>query len=195
MEKEFIALIEEVEMMKAKLTERDTLQEQRQELGRQAREFRDKVIEKYNAEEARIDALAAKAEEENRMQKEEITLLIKKQVKEGSAFKEGERLEKLKASVYSFELNMEAIRQLKKEVVISEEEQRQAEEYIAESRKIIAELRRCSGEITDSLAKISHGSGMTCPAFFDMHVLNMQANGMQEFFAVFNTMRKEGAEE
>ena len=46
MEKEFIALIEEVEMMKEKLTERDTLQEQRQELGRQAREFRDRVIEK-----------------------------------------------------------------------------------------------------------------------------------------------------
>lgn len=191
MDNSFIALFAGVARLKELVEQRDELQEQKNELSFDARQFKEKVIKAYKEKEDYITGLIDQAEAENENHKKEIVELTKRQVKEGAAFKDAARLKQLKSDVSTHELNLEALQQLRNEVVISAEDQKIISDYRTLGTAACKAITSNAYNIIEKLLEIKNLSGVNCPALFDFHIMKVREEVFYDIFAETDKMRKE----
>ena len=191
MENEFISLFKAVGELQQLVEEREKLKEQKCVLSTQARQYRDEVVKTYKEAEYEIGNLIEQAEAEHREHKKEIIELTRQQYKEGANFKDAERLQQLKSDVATHELKVEALHQLKCDVVISAKDQEKISNYRLSGEMVGRAVTDNAYKIIEKLLEIKNLSSTNCPALFDFHILKIGQNVFFDIFADTDKMRKE----
>ena len=192
------ALCNAVEELRQIVEVKERLEEERRELRTRAEQFYTLVIEKYQEGERQLAERIEQAEHEHQENKKEIVELTRQQLKaetEGSTFKDAERLERLKAEVATYPLKVEALEQLKSDIVISAANRKQLEEYRTKGRDLGDQIYGLSQKTHTMLTAIRDTHILNCAANIDMYIIGRNREFMPEQFKTLQNMRKEEAEE
>lgn len=192
MKKEFEALFKTIEELKTKISELEQEEQNRAELRQQTKTEFYAIVKKYYDAEEKINERMRKAEEENIKNREEIKILMRKQIEAeetGREFEGAERLEKLKAEVAAYSLKIETIEQLRKEVVVSVAEQEKISELRSEESRSGGRVRSLRDAVSLILGKLRDENCLQCLASFEY--VPGREQFMYDEFKEFAEMRME----
>lgn len=198
MNEQFKVLCNTVEELRQIVEAKERLEEERRRLRTRAEQFYTMVIEKYQEGERQLAERIEQAEHEHQKNKKEIVELTRQQLKAetvGGTFKDAERLERLKAEVATYPLKVEALEQLKSDIVISAADQKQLKEYRTKGCDLGDQIYGLSQKTHTILTAIRDTHILNCMASIDMYIIGRNREFMQEQFKTLQNMRKEEVEE
>ncbi len=198
MNEKFKSLCDAVDELRQIVEVKEKLEEERRDLRNEAEHFYTLVIEKYQEGERQLAERIEQAEHEHQENKKEIVELTRQQLKAetvGGTFENTERLEKLKAEVATYPLKVEALEQLKNDIVISTEERKQLKEYQAKGYSLGCQIYGLSNKIHTILTAIKDIHVLNCAASVDLYIVGRNREFMPEQFEKLQNMRKEAVTE
>lgn len=198
MNEKFKLLCDAVDELRQIVEVKEKLEEERRDLRNEAEHFYTLVIEKYQEGERQLAERIEQAEHEHQENKKEIVELTRQQLKVetvGGAFKDAERLERLKAEVATYPLKVETLEQLKSDIVISAADRKQLEEYRIKGCDLGDQIYGLSQKTHTMLTAIRDTHILNCAASIDMYIIGRNREFMPEQFKALQNMRKEEAEE
>lgn len=192
MRKEFKALFKTMEEIKTKIAELEQEEQERAELRQKTKTELHAIVKKYYEAEQKLNESIEQSEKENQKNREEIKELMRKQMQAentGEHSGETERLQRLKTEVTTYPLKVEAMEQLRKDIVISAADQQRVGELRERERAAGARVRTIKETITMLLGQLKGDDCFNCLASFEY--VPGRDNFMVEEFKKFENMRKE----
>lgn len=188
----FEKLYKTVEDIRTTFDEREHVKEKLTAVRTEAKQFFDDTVQKYQAEEEKLNHLIEQEKEKcTRLAAEFRTLSVEKTKcnMQEIAFQNEQRMKELREYLGTYDLTLQGLEATRHEIVITEKEQKIMNDYKAQGTKMLNQIKSMGETISMLLAKLKGEDAINCLGCFEW--VPSMGNFMFEEMKEWDGLRKE----